>query len=139
MSQRETKAERDARERVAALESAVALRSGIEHPAPIPTPAPGQHAEGWAINPYSAARGEEYRAMEFCWSEGNVHGSGRYPRGEERWTRSASRGSVTLYASEADAWRAVRLAVEAQYAANLVRIDERLRDALAKANGKEST
>lgn len=92
----------------------------------LPAPTSGANCiEGWDFNSSSM------RVFK-AWSESNVTGDGEHPTPEKRksiWT--ASRGSRSLFSTEALAYKAMRHELECKFAKELYTVDEFIK---ARAN-----
>lgn len=100
------------------LRQAEALRwSGLKDPAVLPVPTQG-HTFGWVITTFNQG------TVEKAWS-----GPAMHHRGSHDDRDKVSQGGIRLYRSEHDAWIALRISKERQFAAALANLDARIQSA----------
>jgi hypothetical protein len=106
------------------LRAAKALRYSTE-PAPklIPPPSDGSYVQGWVINSYSVT-------VDKCTTSSAYHLRGYHVEGREQGIRSIawSQNGISMYATEHDAWAALRKAKEAEFALKLAEIDAKIEE-----------
>lgn len=102
--------------------------SGVAHP-PTRAPGPGKMGciNGWTYNPHLIdARGVDHPVTKH-WTESSSNGRGH--RTDGAGYRSGSQGRVPVYLTERDAWVALRLHKEREFAEILARIDRQIETA----------
>ena len=84
-----------------------------------PETSSSHHTSGWLFNPHRSRDEYSESSVYQAWSGSVTHGDGPAPRPD----RSASQRGVHLYASRADALRALRLTLTLRFARILAAID----------------